>query len=157
MLKTIKDIVSTAAHIIQATEKEFLCVIHENGLLAASMFEVDDLVKDLIARGGKTRGISHISYSMIPFVQELLAIGVDARHLDDYTGLYYGVFDRKYCMSAINVNVERVRLDEPATMLFADDPVYASYLVSTFELLWEQATPMEKRLHDLLKQGPPKG
>ncbi|MGZ7182332.1 MAG: TrmB family transcriptional regulator [Halobacteriota archaeon] len=157
VLKTIKDIVNTAAHIIQSTEKEFLCVIREEGLLAASMFGVDSLVKDLTERGGKTRGISHITYSAIPFVQELVAIGVDARHLDNYDGLYYGVFDRKYCMSAININVERVRLDEPATMFFTDDPVYAGYLVSTFELLWEQATPVEKRLQELLEQGPPKG
>ncbi len=153
VLKTLRDIVNTTAHIIQSTEEEFLCVIHEKGVLAASMFGVDSLVKELIERGGTTRGLGHITYAMVPLVQELVAIGVDARHLDNYNGLYYGVFDRKHCMSAINVNFKHVRLDEPATMLYTDDPVYATYLVSVFEFLWKQAIPAEKRIEQLLQQG----
>ncbi len=155
MLKTLRDIVHTTAHIIQSTEHEFLCVIHENGLVAASVFDINSLVKELNERGGKTRGVGHITHSMIPFVQELLAIGVDARHLDGYNGLYYGVFDRRHCVSAINVNFKHVRLDEPATMLYTDDSVYADYLASTFEMLWQQAVPAEERIEELLEQGPP--
>ena len=153
MLKTLRDIVNTTAHIIQSTEREFLCVIHENGLVAASMFDINSLVKELNERGGKTRGIGHITHSTIPYVQELLAIGVDARHIDGYNGLYYGVFDRRHCVSAINVDFKHVRLDEPATMLYTDDPVYATYLASTFEMLWKQAIPAEERIQELLKQG----
>ncbi len=151
MLKTLRDIVQTTAHIIQSTEQEFLCVIHENGLVAASLFNINGFVRELNERGGKTRGIGHIAHSTIPLVQELLAIGVDARHIDGYDGLYYGVFDRKHCVSAINVNFRHVRLDEPATMLYADDPVYAGYLASTFETLWKQAIPAEQRIQELLQ------
>lgn len=39
-------------------------------------------------------------------------------------------------------------------MLYTRDPVYADYLVSTFELLWKQSTPAEERIGELLKHGP---
>ena len=61
------------------------------------------------------------------------------------------------CISAINIEVKRVTLDAPAIMLYTDDPVYANYLASTFELLWEQAVPAEGRIEELVKQGPPTG
>ncbi len=156
MLKTLRDIVNTTAHILQATEQEFLCVIHAKGIVAASTFDVTSIVKELNERGGKTRGIAHITPSVIPIVQELLAIGVDARHLDGYNGLYYGVFDRKHCVSAINVNFTHVRLDEPATLLYTDNSVYATYLASTFELLWQQAIPAEERIQQLLERETPR-
>jgi len=92
---------------------------------------------------------------MIPLVQEVLDIGEDVRHFEGYQGLYFGVFDRKHCVSAINIGVKQVKLDEPATMLYTDDPAYAGYLVTTFEMLWERSVPGEQRIHELLKQGPP--
>ncbi|MGZ4903738.1 MAG: TrmB family transcriptional regulator [Halobacteriota archaeon] len=155
VLKSIREIVSTAAPIILSSEKEFLWVAPEEGLLVASMFGVNDTVRELAERGGHTRGITDITYPMIPLVQEVLDIGEDVRHFESYRGLYYGVFDRKHCISAINIDVKHLKLDEPATMLFTDDPVYANYLVSTFELLWKQSIPAEERIHELL-QGPPK-
>jgi hypothetical protein len=38
-------------------------------------------------------------------------------------------------------------------MLWADDPTYADYLVSIFELLWEQSIPVAQRVEELLKRG----
>jgi len=46
-------------------------------------------------------------------------------------------------------------LDEPVSALWSDDPAYANYLASTFELLWEQAIPAAQRIEELLKEGPP--
>jgi len=63
------------------------------------------------------------------------------------------VFDRKHCISAINIDVKRIALKEPATMLYTDDVTYADYLVTTFEMLWKQAVPAEERIQELLKQG----
>jgi hypothetical protein len=39
--------------------------------------------------------------------------------------------------------------------LWTDDPVYAHYLTSTFEMLWNQAIDAEERIQQLLKVGPP--
>jgi hypothetical protein len=34
--------------------------------------------------------------------------------------------------------------------------IYANYLVSTLELLWEQAVPAAQRIEELVKEEPPK-
>ena len=154
VLKNIREIVGKISPVIISAEKEFLWVAPKEGLLVASMFGVNDIVKELTERGGYTRGITDITYTAIPLVQEVLDIGEDVRHFDDYRGLYYEVFDRKHSISAINIDVKHVRLDEPATMLYTDDHVYAEYLASTFELLWKQSIPAEERIKELLKQGP---
>jgi len=156
ILKSIKDIVSSAIPIISSIEQEFLWIAPKEGLQLASMFGINDVVRELSERGGKTRGITDITYSSIPFVQEVLDVGEDVRHAAGYRGLYYGVFDSKHCISAINIDVKHVRLNEGATMLYASDPVYGKYLANTFELFWKQSVPAEKRIQELLKQGPPK-
>ncbi|MGZ4925656.1 MAG: TrmB family transcriptional regulator [Halobacteriota archaeon] len=155
VLKNIREIVSTAIPIISSLEQEFLWIAPIEGLQLSCMFGINDLVGELSERGGKTRGITDITYSSIPFVQEVLDVGEDVRHFDGYRGVYYAVFDSKHCMSAINIDVKRVRLNEPAQMLYASDPVYSKYLASTFELLWKQSVPAEQRIQELLKQGPP--
>ena len=40
-------------------------------------------------------------------------------------------------------------------MLYTDDPVFADYLISTFEMVWRQSVPAEERIRELLKLGPP--
>lgn len=156
ILKSIKDIVSSAIPIISSIEQEFLWIAPKEGLQLASVFGINDVVRELSERGGKTRGITDITYSSIPFVQEVLDVGEDVRHAAGYRGLYYGVFDSKHCISAINIDVKHVRLNEGATMLYASDPAYGKYLANTFELFWKQSVPAEKRIQELLKQGPPK-
>ncbi len=155
ILKTIKEIASAAIPIILHTSEEFMWVAPEEGLQFASLFGINSVVRELTERGGHTRGITDITFRAIPLVQEVIDTGVEARHLEGYHGLFYGVFDRKYCIQAINVDVKHMRLDEPATMLYADDPAYATYLVNTFELLWQQSMPAEDRIEELLKQGLP--
>jgi sugar-specific transcriptional regulator TrmB len=155
MLKNIKEIVSTAIPLLLSVEQEFLWISPKEGLQLASVFGVNDVVKELTERGGKTRGITDITYSVIPFVQEVLDIGEDVRHLGSYRGVYYAVIDRKHCISAINIDVKHVRLAEPAIMLYAEDGVFGDYLGSTFDLLWEQSVPAEQKIQELLEQGPP--
>jgi hypothetical protein len=58
-------------------------------------------------------------------------------------------------MSVINADLKRVSLDEPVSVLWTDDPAYAQYLVSTFEILWEWSIPAAERIEELLKEGPP--
>jgi sugar-specific transcriptional regulator TrmB len=155
ILKSIKEIVSTAIPILSSMEQEFLWISPKEGLQLASVFGINDVVRELSERGGETRGITDITYSVIPFVQEVLDIGEDVRHAPSYRGVYFGVFDRKHCISAINIDVKHVRLNEGATMLYANDPVYGEYLGTTFELVWGQSVPAEQKIRELQKQGPP--
>lgn len=153
ILNSALEIMTATIPIIEHAN-EFLWVAPKEALVFASTFGANPVVQELVERGGYARGIIDVVYSSIPFVQEVIDIGVEVRHFDNYQGLYFGVFDRRQCVSAINLNVKRVRLDEPATMLYTDDPVYAKYLVSTFEMVWRQTVPAEERIQELLKHGP---
>ncbi|MDD1720715.1 MAG: hypothetical protein LUP95_01855 [Euryarchaeota archaeon] len=86
-------------------------------------------------------------------IRELLDVGVEIRHADQL-GILFTVFDRRVAISAIHTEITRFSLDEPMAALYTDDPVYANYLLSTFEILWEQSTDAEERIHELIRQGP---
>jgi sugar-specific transcriptional regulator TrmB len=154
IIKSLKELVATGTSLVESLEKELMYVIPGGMLIVASLFGLVG-TKNLIERGGKVRVITNISYSAIEPVQQLLDTGEDVRHYDKYQGIYFGVWDRKSCLSAINVNIGRVSLDESVAVLWTDDSVYAEYLMSTFELLWEQSVPAAQRIEELLKEGPP--
>ncbi len=150
MLKNIKEIVGATLPVIQSTNKEFLFVAPKEGFLVASSWGFSDHAMGFAKRGGLVRGITHISSSMVPHIQKVLAAGEDIRHFDGYRGIFYGVFDRRHSISAVDIDVTRLKPDEPAKMLWTNDPVYARYLVSTFEILWEQSIPAHDRIRALL-------
>ncbi len=153
ILKSIKELVAIALPIIAATEKECLYVVSPEALVVSFLYGVIEGSKKLIERGGRVGIITDISYPYVEVAQQHLDIGIDMRFYDQYRGIIFGVFDRKKCVSAINADISRISLDEPITVLWTDDPIYADYLASTFEMLWEQSIPAAQRIEELLKQG----
>ena len=65
------------------------------------------------------------------------------------------MFDKKASIVGIHWELNHVSLDQPLTSLFTDDPTYAQYLTTTFEMLWKQSVPAEEHTQELLEQGPP--
>jgi hypothetical protein len=112
--------------------------------------------KKFIDRGGTTRFITDIAYPYVEIIKQHLDMGIDIRHIDKYSGLLFFVFDRKIGISAISADLKRVSLDEPVSVLWTDDSMYANYLVSTFEILWKQSVPAAQRIKELLKEGHPR-
>ena len=120
----------------------------------SSLYWIKD-IKKFVDRGEKIRLITDFSYKYIESVQQHLDIGVDVRQLTGYQGILFAVYDRKTSQSVINADIRRVSLNEPLSILWTDNPIYANYLASTFELLWEQAIPAAQRIEELLKEGQP--
>jgi len=137
ILKSIKEVIGTAVPVILSAKEEFLWLSNREGDEFSEIFGIIEAEKELIERGGQSRGITDISYRLIDVIRSLLDIGAGVRHFSDYRLAHFGVFDKKYCISAINIDVQHPRLDEPLSMLYPDDPVFADYLVSTFEMLWK--------------------
>jgi sugar-specific transcriptional regulator TrmB len=154
IIKSIKELVTVTIPLLASCKEEVEFVFPPEAVVMASLFAINEGAKLAVERGASIRGIVDITYSTIEATQELLDIGEDIRHLPQYRGLYFAVVDRKIGVSAINVDIKRVSLDEPITMLWTDDPTYADYLVSTFELLWDQSIPVAQRIEELLKEGP---
>ena len=82
-----------------------------------------------------------------------LEMGEDLRHSD----LHYEIFiidaDSVQSLSAINIGVREYTQDTPITAFWNESPVYAEYLIGSFENAWSQAVPARERIQELLKQG----
>lgn len=153
MLRNIGEIASTTVFALLSTEAELLWVAPREALLVASTFGINDIVHEFHEHGGCTRGIMDTTHEVVPLVQELLDIGEDVRHFDEYKGMYYAIFDRKQCISAINLDVTQPKPDTPASMFYTDDSQYATHLLFLFELLWKHAIPAQQHIDELLEQG----
>ncbi|MGZ4864772.1 MAG: TrmB family transcriptional regulator [Halobacteriota archaeon] len=154
IIKSMKELIAVCMPLIDGLQEEWL--IATPGILTvfASLFGVNEAVYEVIKRGGKVRVIVDISYQIIEPVREMISIGEEVRHIDQQ-GITFVVFDKKISISAINAEVKHVSLNAPVSGLWTDDPVYAHYLASTFEMLWSQAIDAEERIQQLLKEGPP--
>jgi HTH-type transcriptional regulator, sugar sensing transcriptional regulator len=154
IIKSVKELVAATIPLLDSMQEEWLVVVPGLATVVASLFGINDAAAALIQRGGKVRTLVDVSYSIIDNVQELLHIGEEVRHTDQH-GVMFVVYDRKHSMT--NMNPPRsASLNAPMTALWTDDPTYALYLASTFEMLWKQAVPAEERIQELLEQGPPK-
>jgi HTH-type transcriptional regulator, sugar sensing transcriptional regulator len=155
ILKSVKDVMTVALSALTSAEKEWIAIVPPLATVLSSLFVIED-DKEFIDRGGRIRFITDITYPMIEIIREHLDAGLEVRHFDQYSGLLFFVFDGKIGMSAINVaGLKRASLSELVSVLWTDDPAYAQYLVSTFEMVWQQSIPAGERIRELLKQGPP--
>jgi sugar-specific transcriptional regulator TrmB len=155
IIKSIKELIAVTIPLLESMKDEWLIVCPAIATVVADLFGVNEAAHGFIKRGGKVRIIVDISHQIIEQARSLIAIGEDVRHIDEH-GIMFVVFDRKISMSVINVQVKRISLNEPISLLWTNDPVYAHYLTSTFEMLWNQAIDAEERIQQLLKEGPPK-
>jgi sugar-specific transcriptional regulator TrmB len=155
IIKSVKELVAATLTLTSAAKNGFLYVVPSEMLVIASLFGINAQAQQITEQGGRIRGITDIEYADIKPAQEVLEIGEEVRHCDDYRGLYFAVVDGRYCVSAINVDIHRISLSEPLSLLWTDDPTYANYLTATFEMLWQQSIPATERIKELLKQGPP--
>ena len=152
ILKSVGDTLTTTLSTLSSIEKEWVAVIPAILTIGSSLYMLED-DKKFLDRGGSIQFITDITYPYVEVVQQHLDMGMEVHHFDKYTGILFFVFDKKISMSGINVDLKRVSLNEPISVLFTDDPAYANYLVSTFELLWEQSVPAAQRIEELLKEG----
>jgi hypothetical protein len=148
--------VAATVTLTSAAKNGFLFVVPAEMMVISSLFGINAEVTKVIEQGGSVRGITDINYADIAPAQEVLDIGEDLRHYDGYGGLYFAVVDGKHCVSAINVDISRISLNEPVSMLWTDDPTYAEYLTGTFEVLWEKSIPAAEQIQKLSARGPPK-
>ena len=154
IIKSIKELIAVSMPLLDSLQEEWLVAAPAYLTVVASLFGVNEAVHEFIKRGGKVRAIIDISYQVIEPVREMISISEEVRHIDEH-GLVFVVFDRKISISAINAEVKRISLNEPVSGLWTDDPTYAQYLTSTFEMIWRQSIPAEQRIEELLRQGPP--
>jgi sugar-specific transcriptional regulator TrmB len=155
ILKSAKEVLAVSLSALASAEKEWIAVIPPIVTVFSSLFVIED-DKKFIDRGGRIRFITDITYPYVETIREHLDVGMEVRHFHKYSGVLFFVFDEKIAMSVINVeSLKSASLNQLVSVLWTDDPAYAQYLISTFELLWAQSIPAKQRIQELLEQGPP--
>jgi len=157
ILENVKDIIAASLTVVESAKNEIIWLLPPQMLVFAGQFGVTSKSKALIEKGGRVRGITQISETDLRVVRELLDIGEDVRHVDQYRGEFMVVVDKTECISSIpqqSVNVGDLSLDDRVAGFWTDEPAYAEYLITTFEAAWKEAVDAKKRLEEL-QQGLP--
>ena len=89
IIKSVKELVTATMMLVPSAKHGFLYVVPAEMMVITSLFEINAEVKKLIEHGGSVRGITDISHADIAPAQEVLDIGEDLRHYDDYGALYF--------------------------------------------------------------------
>ena len=155
IITSVTDALAICSNIIESANNEVVYLSPPSLLVLASAFSLRERTKMLIQKAGSVRGIADFSYQYIEEMREILDIGVDVRHVSQYQGIFMLVGDRGESISSMSIDVESLSIDTPLVALWSDDPTYAEYLMSTFEIAWEQSVPAAQRIEELLKEGPP--
>ena len=154
ILENVKDIIAAGLTAVESAKNEIIWLLPPQMLVFAGQFDLTNKSKVLIERGGRVRGITQISETDLRFVRELLDIGEDVRHVDQYRGEFMVVVDKTECISSIpqqSVNIGDLSLDDRVVGFWTDEPAYAEYLITTFEAAWNEAVDGKKRIEELIR------
>ncbi len=146
IIENVKDTIAVCSTIIEAAEREIAWLLPAPLLVIAAQYHVE--TKGLIQKGGQVRGITTISSLYVETVRGLLDMGVDVRHINDYTGTFMLVADRRQSVSSFFLNVEDLSLDDKIVAFWTENADYAEYLLSNFDTVWEDAMDAKKRINE---------
>jgi hypothetical protein len=155
IITSVTDALAICSSIIESANNEVVYLSPPSLLVLASRFGFAEKTKMLIQKRAHIRGITDFSYSYIAEIRESLDNGEDVRYFPEYRGIFMLVGDGRESISSISIDVESLSIDTPVVALWSDEATYAEYLMSTFEMAWEQSIPAAQRIKELLKEGPP--
>ncbi|MGZ4865468.1 MAG: hypothetical protein ACXVIL_11450 [Halobacteriota archaeon] len=158
ILENVKDVVAAGSSVVESARSEIIWILPPQIMVFAGQFGLTDKSKMLIEKGGRVRGITQISVTYLNVVRDLLDVGEDVRHVDQYRGEFLLVVDRRESISSVpqhTVDIGDLSLDDRVVGFWTDDRSFAEYLVTTFETAWEESVDANKRIEELLEQGPP--
>jgi len=149
IIESVKDAIAVAATILESAEKEVSWLVPAPLLVLAAHFSLNDKSRLLIQKGGHARGITQITPLYVGDVSELIDIGIAVRHVEQYSGAFMVVGDCRQSISAIDVSVKDLSLDDKIVALWTENSDYAEYLLSSFDRTWADAIDARKRIEEL--------
>jgi hypothetical protein len=147
IVESAKDAIAVSSTLVESAEREIAWLLPAAMLVMAAQFNVK--TEGLIQKGGHVRGITTISSPYVETVSELLDTGVDVRHIENYTGSFMLIADKSQSISSIHLNVQDLSLDDKIVAFWTDDPDYAEYLLSNFDMVWAEATDAQEQIKKL--------
>jgi hypothetical protein len=156
IIESVKDALAVGSTIIESATREIAWLLPPAILVLSVQYSLHDKSKALIERGGRMQGMFSIGPLYVELARSFLDIGVDVRHIDHYKGVFFLVADQKQSISSLYINPEELSPDDKIVAFWSDDPAYAEYLLSHFELAWLQSVDA-RRTMKLFEKGPRQG
>jgi hypothetical protein len=158
LLEDVRDVIAASLSLLESAQNDVIWLLPPQMLVYASQFGLTNQAKALIEKGGRVRGITEISGTDLRVVRELVDVGQDVRHVDQYRGELMLVVDKRESISSIpqqGVDIGALSLDDRVVGFWTDDLSYAEYLFTTLEAAWNEAVDAYKRINELLGQSSP--
>lgn len=86
ILENIKDVIAASSTLLESAQNEIIYLLPPQMLALAGQFSLTNKSKALIEKGRRVKGVTQKSETDVAVVRELLAIGEDVRHVDQYRG-----------------------------------------------------------------------
>lgn len=139
MLKTVGELVEAVSQLINSAERSLLFIAHPRFNLITMGGFLDPL-KCALGRDVRVRGVLDISLQNLSAGREYLNGGIELRHANQHCGMTLAVADGKRSFSLIHAALKStLSLDENVVALWSDSIAQAHFLMSAFEMAWEQA------------------
>ncbi|MDD1721395.1 MAG: hypothetical protein LUP95_05350 [Euryarchaeota archaeon] len=156
ILKTLREVIAVTAQLVRSAEADLVFIAPPRMLNLFSMTGVLDEYAKIISQGVHVRGITDISQRNQGTAREHAEVGMHLRHVDQYRGITGIIVDGKQSISVIHADLNMsISPDANVTVLWSDSPEQATYLMNTFELIWDRAMDAEERIHELSGQKRP--
>lgn len=153
IVTNVRDVVAVVLDLQSRALSSYDFLVPPSFLSLAGSLDTFESGKRFIKSGGVVRGITTVSRANAEEAQMRLDIGEDLRHSEVLSELFLFVGDKQYSISSMNIGVREYTFDTPVTAFWSESPIYAEYLLTSFENAWSQAIPAEERIRELLRQG----
>jgi hypothetical protein len=151
IVTNVKDALAVGSNILESATSEIVWLLPPEVLVFSVHYGLPEKCKMLIEKGGRVRGIFHISTPFVELARSLLDISENLRHIDQYEGVFFLVADKKQSISSMHLVAEDLALDDEIVAFWSEDPTYAEYLLSTFEPAWKRGINAQERVRELLE------
>jgi hypothetical protein len=152
ILENVKDVIAAGSTLVESAQNEIIYLLPPQMLAFAGQFSLTNKSKALIEKGGHVKGVTQISETDVAVVRELLDIGEDVRHVNQYRGEFMLVVDRKESISSIpqqDIYLRGLSLDDRVIGFWTDDPSYVEFLITSFETIWKETVDAKTRIQEL--------
>ncbi|HYC20611.1 MAG TPA: hypothetical protein VEF35_08375 [Candidatus Bathyarchaeia archaeon] len=151
IVTNVKDALAVGSNIMESATNEIVWLLPPELLVFSVHFGLPEKSKTLIEKGGRVRGVFHISPPFIELARVLLDIGENLRNVEHYEGVFFLVADKKQSISSMHLHTEDLALDDEIVAFWSEDPNYADYLLSNFEPAWKRGVDAQERIRELLE------
>jgi sugar-specific transcriptional regulator TrmB len=147
------DILTTVTQMITNAQRTTLAIIRPRSVPMLSYSGVRDACRGAAERGVEIRIVTDVLPNNLPAIQAIEEFA-SIRCYSAYSGILFYTADESESITIVTTNHQRP-LDRTDKAFWITNCNYATYLSSTFEMVWQHASALDVRLAQILATGAP--